>query len=111
MKKQLSDAEFLIQMIRRIVCEELGKGNKTPGDYRIAAGYDEPEQLAKAVSADIKLSTDMLRRYERGDVVEIDGRGVAKRLCAIAEKLNVPVLEYRAAVRRMMEARDAKGKA
>ncbi len=109
--KQPSDADFIISLIRRIVREELGACSKTPADYRIAAGYESPEYLCAAVSDDIPLCVNTLRCYERGDLVEIDGRGVSKRICAIAEKLNVPVLEYRAAVRRMMEARHAKGKA
>jgi len=82
---------------------ELLKGNGlTPSDYRVRKGL-LIEHLALAVrDRKISMSVEQLRRYERGDVKNLDDPRCVIRMQAISSVLGVHVNEYRAAVRSLM---------
>lgn len=99
----------LKEIVREVVREEMACGYETPADYRIAAGYGEADELASALKdVNCEISSEQLRRYERGELANIDDRRVVIRIGAIAKFINVPATQYRAAVRRQMDKRSAK---
>jgi tRNA U54 and U55 pseudouridine synthase Pus10 len=96
------------EMIQDAVRAELGRSLKTPADYRLDSSYPDINDLAEIVSREVPICVNQIRKYERGEITYLDSPNTARRICAIAERLKVPVLEYRTAIRRMMEARRTK---
>jgi hypothetical protein len=80
----------------------------TPSDLRIECGYRTTKELSSALYGIMPICAAQIGRYERGEIDNIDHSTITYRMCAIAEKLNIPVTVYRAAVRRQMEKRSAK---
>lgn len=98
---------ILKDLIREVLREELGKQGKTPADYRQERGLTR-EELVDLVNADgIPMHISTIQYYEDGRVRNLEERTVAIRIRKIAEKLNVPLTEYRQSIRARQEVFNA----
>jgi hypothetical protein len=85
--------------LRRVFRETMQERQALPADYRASAGLTLA-QVCEKVSPAAHLTPAQLRRYERGDVRNLDDSRTMRRTSLVAECLGVPPSTYRDAVRR-----------
>jgi hypothetical protein len=97
------DQEAILTNMRRIIREELCATKRTPADMRMAAKLSFADISNSTAAHGIRVGQKLLRRFERGVVVDLEDPRIVRSMRALCEVFGVDLVEYRIAVRAQQE--------